>query len=188
MRSYVINKKFGLSVIVGALFIIATVLAPQTGIAAGLFQPPTNAPASLQEFLQQQKDLKQDGGRGMLKSAPKRGPRALAAPNGRQQGDNCTAELDDNYVLYVPIVDIGNDYYWLEMVYQGDGYFLFTGFDYQDPRSFTRCNHAYLTSPSTVYVPLMYFDGYFYWLELTYFGCDSNGCWFGLTDFGQIYY
>ncbi|MBF0498089.1 MAG: hypothetical protein HQK58_16185 [Deltaproteobacteria bacterium] len=187
MKGHVFNKKFGLSVMVGALFIITMVLVPQTGIAADPVSPPANAPASLQEFLQQQKDLEQGGVGGMSKSAPKSGPRALAVPNGKKQLESCTAVLDDNYVLYVPIADIGNDYYWLEMAYQGNGYFLFTGFDFQDPRGFTKCNHAYLTSPSTVYVPLMYFDGYFYWLEINYAGCDNNGCWFALTGFGQVY-
>ncbi|MBF0552577.1 MAG: hypothetical protein HQK60_18855, partial [Deltaproteobacteria bacterium] len=127
------------------LFILAMVLAPQAGIAAGPLQPLANGPTSLQEFLQQHKDLKQSGKEGALKSGPKRGHRASKANQPRQQGDNCTAELDNNYVLYVPIVDIENDYYWLEMVFQGDGYFVFTGFDFQDPGGFTDCDHAHLT-------------------------------------------
>ncbi|MBF0552794.1 MAG: hypothetical protein HQK60_19955, partial [Deltaproteobacteria bacterium] len=54
MKVYVFNKKFGLSIVVGALFIIAMVFAPQTGIAAGPVQPRGNGPTSLQEFLQHQ--------------------------------------------------------------------------------------------------------------------------------------
>ncbi|MBF0476232.1 MAG: hypothetical protein HQK59_10435 [Deltaproteobacteria bacterium] len=188
MKRCSFNKTFGLSVMVGVLFIITMVLAPQPGIAAGPFQQRGNGPTSLQEFLQQQENLKQSGREGTLKSAPKHGSGAFAAPDGKKQLESCTAVLDDNYVLNVPIVDIENDYYWLEMAYQGNGYFLFTGFDFQNPGGFTGCDHAYLTTPSTVYVPLMYFGGYFFWLELTYVGCDSSGCWFGLTKFGPVYY
>ncbi|MBF0497567.1 MAG: hypothetical protein HQK58_13490 [Deltaproteobacteria bacterium] len=188
MKFYVFNKKVGLSVFLGALFIIAMSLAPQAGIAAGPVQPRGNGPTSILDYLQQQNELNQTGKEGMVRSAPKSGPRALTAPNGKKQLEPCTAVLDSHYNLYVPIVDIGNDYYWLEMVYTGDGYFLFTGFDYQDPTDFNECNHSYLTSSTTVYVPFMSFGGYYYWLELTYFGCDSTGCWFGLTDFGPIYF
>ncbi|MBF0476234.1 MAG: hypothetical protein HQK59_10445, partial [Deltaproteobacteria bacterium] len=95
MRNYTINNKFGLSVFVGALFIIAMVLSPQTGIAADPVQLPANAPTSLQELLQQQNDLNQSGKDGALKSAPKRGPRALSVPNGKKQLEPCTAVLDD---------------------------------------------------------------------------------------------
>ncbi|MBF0476233.1 MAG: hypothetical protein HQK59_10440 [Deltaproteobacteria bacterium] len=187
MKDYAINKKFVLSILVGALFIIAIVLAPQPGIAAGPLHPLV--PTSLHNFFYH-KDLNQSGVGGTSKSVPKSGHRASKSFPIKNQGDDCTAVLDENLYLYIPIVDIGNDYFWLETQYQGDGYFLYTGSDFQDPSGFTACDHAYLTSDSTVYVPLMYFDddGNFYWIELTYFGCDSSGCWFGLTDFGQVYF
>ncbi|MBF0552576.1 MAG: hypothetical protein HQK60_18850 [Deltaproteobacteria bacterium] len=187
MKACAYNKKFGLTVLVGALFILAIVLAPQPGIAAGPHHPLV--PASVQELLQQHKDLNKSGVGG-TSSTPKLGPRASKLFPIKNQGDDCTAVLDDHFYLYIPIIDIGNDYFWLEVQYQDNGYFLYTGSDFQDPSGFTACDHAYLTDASDIYVPLMYFvdDGNFYWLQLTYFGCDDTGCWFGLTDFGQINY
>ncbi|MBF0552795.1 MAG: hypothetical protein HQK60_19960 [Deltaproteobacteria bacterium] len=190
MEAYAIKKKFVLSILVGALFLIAMVLAPQTGIAAGPVKPQVNGPASLYDFFKHVKDTKQSGTEGTSKYAPKSGPRASKPFQGRTQGDDCTAVLDDHFYLYIPIIDIGSDYFWLEVQYQDNGYFLYTGSDFQDPSGFTACDHAYLTDASDIYVPLMYFvdDGNFYWLQLTYLGCDDTGCWFQMTDAGLINY
>ncbi len=98
--------------------------------------------------------------------------------------NTCAATLSEDWHMHMPIIDIGEIYVNADAVCGLDGGCSITRVEAVQSEGFQNCEVAILTPEPGLHLPVVFYAGLSFWVDLRYVPTTDGQIWFVLTDYG----